>query len=207
MNLSEIDWDYHSAGSWPLEVKMVIVFLLCCSLAGGGIYYFTIDQVNEWNTLEKTETDLRSTFESNQAKAANLNAYKDQLIEIEASLGTMLEQMPNQVEAAALLQKVSNKAKEVGLEIRLFEAQPTVKKAFYSEWPLQLKVLGTYEEIGFFISSLSTLPRIITVHDVSIELQKLTKETFDGHLVMEAIIKTYNETSGQDEDVEEKGTP
>ena len=203
MNLSEVDWDYNSAGNWPVEVKILVVFTLCCLLAGVGIYYVTVDQINEWEKLETEEVELKSQFENNQGRAANLNAYKKQLNEIESSLGTMLKQMPSEAEVAALLRKISNKAKEIGLEIRLFETQPMLKNGFYYELPLQLEVLGTYEEIGFFISSLSTLPRIVTVHDVSIALQELEKETYDGRLVMRAIIKTYNEASEDDEETDE----
>ncbi len=197
MNLSEVDWDYRSAGSWPLEVK---IFIICCLLAGGGIYQFTLKQVDEWNKLEATEADLRLKFESNQKQSANLTAYKKQLSEIEASLGNMIKQMPSKAEVAALLRKISNKAKEIGLEIQLFETQLPIKKEFYYEVPSQLEVLGTYEQVGFFISSLSTLPRIVTVHDVSIELQKIAQETYDGRLVMKAIIKTYNEASESEEE-------
>ncbi|MCK5728402.1 MAG: type 4a pilus biogenesis protein PilO [Methylococcales bacterium] len=200
MNLSEVDWDYRSAGSWPLEVKIFIIFIICCLLAGGGIYQFTLKQVDEWNKLEATEADLRLKFESNQKQSANLTAYKKQLSEIEASLGNMIKQMPSKAEVAALLRKISNKAKEIGLEIQLFETQLPIKKEFYYEVPSQLEVLGTYEQVGFFISSLSTLPRIVTVHDVSIELQKIAQETYDGRLVMKAIIKTYNEASESEEE-------
>ncbi|MCK4493662.1 MAG: type 4a pilus biogenesis protein PilO [Methylococcales bacterium] len=203
MNLSEVDWDYRSAGSWPLEVKIFIVFFICCLLAGGGIYQFTLGQVEEWNKLEATEAELRLKFESNQSRAANLTAYKVQLSEIEASLGDMIKQMPSEAEVAALLRKISNKAQEIGLGIQLFETQFPIKKEFYYEVPSQLEVLGTYEELGFFISSLSTLPRIVTVHDVSIELQKLAKETYNGRLVMKATIKTYNEASESNEDDKE----
>lgn len=200
MNLSEVDWDFRSAGAWPLEVKFFIIFLICCLLAGGGIYYFTLDQVDEWNKLELTEAELKLKFENNQSRAANLTAYKVQLSEIEASLGDMIKQMPSEAEVAALLRKISNKAQEIGLEIQLFKTQLPIKKEFYYEVPSQLEVLGTYEELGFFISSLSTLPRIVTVHDVSIKLQEIDKERYDGRLVMKAIIKTYNEASESDED-------
>ena len=200
MNLSEVDWDYRAAGSWPLEVKIFIGFFICCLLLGGGIYQFTLKQVDEWDKLKATEKELRLKFESNQSRAANLTAYKKQLSEIEASLGDMIKQMPSEAEVAALLRKISNKAQEIGLEIQLFETQLPIKKEFYYEVPSQLEVIGTYEELGFFISSLSTLPRIVTVHDVSIELQKLDKETYEGHLVMKAIIKTYNEASESDEE-------
>ncbi|MCK5872240.1 MAG: type 4a pilus biogenesis protein PilO, partial [Methylococcales bacterium] len=191
---------YRAAGSWPLEVKVFIGFFICCLLVGGGIYQFTLKQVDEWDKLKATEKDLRLQFESNQSRAANLTAYKKQLSEIEASLGDMIKQMPSEAEVAALLRKISNKAQEIGLEIQLFETQLPIKKEFYYEVPSQLEVIGTYEELGFFISSLSTLPRIVTVHDVSIELQKLDKETYKGRLVMKAIIKTYNEASESDEE-------
>ena len=201
MNLSEVNWDYNAAGSWPIEVKIVVVFLICLLLAGGGVYQFTMPQLTEWDTLQKEEEDLKATFEEKQKRAVNLPKYKEQFKQIEALLDDMLKQMPSKAEVSVLLTKVSKKAKESGLQFNYMKKQETVKQEFYVELPNKLEVLGNYHDLGLFVSSLSTLDRIVTVHEVVISrLEKRDKEE-DSRLEMKAIITTYNEVLQEDGEV------
>jgi len=198
MNLSEVNWDYNAAGSWPLQIKIVVISLICILVAGGGVYQFTMPQIAAWDVLEKEEQELRVSFETKQKQAVNLPAYKKQFKQIEALLDEMVKQMPSKAEVAGLLRKVSRKAKESGLDIRLFETEAPERKDFYYELPNKIEVLGNYEDLGLFVSSLSTLDRIVTVHDVMISSpEKENKE--DTRLEMKAIIRTYNEASEEDE--------
>jgi type IV pilus assembly protein PilO len=111
--------------------------------------------------------------------------------------------MPSEAEVAALLRKVSKKAKESGLEIRLFETEEPERKDFYYELPNKIEVLGNYDDLGLFVSSLSTLDRIVTVHDVMIANPEKEKNKEDTRLEMKAIVRTYNEASEDDDDLEE----
>ncbi|MDQ7089549.1 MAG: type 4a pilus biogenesis protein PilO [Methylococcales bacterium] len=206
MNLSEVNWDFNEAGSWPLEVKVGMILLICSLIAGGGVYQFTMDQLSQWTVLEQKEQELRGQFEEKQKKAANLSAYQEQFKQIEALLEEMVKQMPSEAEVAALLRKISKKAQESGLKINFFGAEPSVRKEFYHELPNKIEVSGHYEEIGLFVSSLSTLSRIVTVHDVIIsrlevkEVKDKKKEDEGVLLEMKAVVQTYNEASEEDAD-------
>ena len=200
MNLSEVNWDYNAAGSWPIEVKIIVVLLICLLLTGGGIYQFTLPQLTAWDVLEKEEQELRADFREKQKRAVNLPEYKKQFKQIEALLDKMLKQMPSQAEVSVLLRKVSKKAKESGLQFNYMKKQETVKQEFYVELPNKLEVLGNYHDLGLFVSSLSTLDRIVTVHEVVISrLEKRDKEE-DDRLEMKAIITTYNEVLQEDDE-------
>jgi len=189
MNLSEVNWDVNAAGSWPLPIKIIAVVLISVMVAGAGVYYITIDQLTELEQLEAKEQSLKTMFESKQRKAVNLPDYREQLKQIEASLGEMIKQMPTKAEVANLLVDISQTGLASGLEFRLFKPAGAIRKDFYSELPIAIKVIGKYEEIGLFVSGLASLPRIVTVHNVSITPNKEV-------LVMDATIKTYNEESG-----------
>lgn len=205
MNLSEVNWDYNAAGSWPLQIKIVVILLICILIAGGGVYQFTVPQIAAWEVLEKEEQTLRDDFVDKQKKAVNLPAYEEQFKKIEALLGEMVKQMPSEAEVSGLLRKVSKKAKESGLEIRLFETEAPERKDFYYELPSNIEVLGNYEDLGLFVSSLSTLDRIVTVHDVIITSsvkEKTNKE--DTRLEMKAIVRTYNEAPEEEDDDSEE---
>lgn len=192
MNLSEINWDFEAAGSWPLPIKIATVILVSVMVAAAGIYYITIDQLNELEKSELKEKDLKKSFEAKQKVAINLTDYREQLKQIEASLGEMIRQMPTKAEVANLLIDISQTGLASGLEFRLFKPVSTIRKDFYSELPIKIEVIGKYEELGLFISGLASLPRIVTVHNVEITPEKRSTDKIPL-LTMNATIKTYNE--------------
>lgn len=191
MNLSEINWDPNAAGTWPLAVKAAVIFVVCASVAGAGVYLDTLDQIAALETVQQKETELKATFEGKQAKAANLPDYQYQLTQIEASLDEMIKQMPTEAEVASLLVDISQTGLASGLEFKLFKPEAAVLKDFYYELPIKIEVTGKYEELGLFVSGLASLPRIVTIHDVDIS----PEEGKDGVLKMKATVKTYNEAA------------
>ncbi|MEE9336657.1 MAG: type 4a pilus biogenesis protein PilO [Methylococcaceae bacterium] len=192
MNLSEVNWDFNAAGSWPLPIKIATFALVSILVGAAGVYYITLGQLNELEQFEKKETELKTSFENKQKKAINLSDYREQLTQIEASLGEMIKQMPTQAEVANLLIDISQTGLASGLEFRLFKPAATIRKDFYSELPINIRVIGRYEEIGLFVSGLASLPRIVTVHNVNISPVGKTTDK-NSLLTMNAIIKTYNE--------------
>lgn len=198
MNLSEINWDFEASGTWPWPIKSVFILILCALVAGGGIYYFTLDQLAELETIEQKEVELKNSFVTKQKKAINLPDYKKQLEQIEVSLQEMIKQLPTEEEVASLLIDISQTGLASGLEFRLFKPGPPVPKDFYSELPINIQVIGRYEELGLFVSGLASLPRIVTIHDVNIVpgTKKSGEKiiTKEGAMVMDAVVKTYNES-------------
>lgn len=200
MNLSEINWEIEASGTWPTPIKAAIIIGLCALVAGGGYYYDTMDQLDELGVLENKEVQLKTEFADKQKKAVNLPEYVKQLEQIQGSLGQMLKQMPTEEEVASLLVDISQTGLASGLEFRLFKPAPPVAKDFYSELPIDIQVIGRYEELGLFVSGLASLPRIVTVHNVDIsplEKNKGGKDAKDGMMVMNAVVKTYKEDTGK----------
>lgn len=191
MNLSEVNWDFDASGTWPWPVKIMIILVLCALVAGGGYYYDTADQMAELESIEQKEVELKNDFVTKQKKAVNLPEYKKQLDQIEDSLEEMIKQMPTEEEVASLLIDISQTGLASGLEFRLFKPSAPVQKDFYSELPINIQVIGRYEELGLFVSGLAALPRIVTVHDVNIKPESKVKE---GTMLMNAVVKTYNES-------------
>ena len=188
MNLSEINWDFNTAGSWPLPVKAAMMLIVCTAVVGGGVYFDTLDQLRELESVEQKEQTLKSEFTVKQKKAVNFQDYQDQLTQIEASLDEMIRQMPTEEEVASLLVDISQTGLASGLEFKLFKPDAPVVKDFYSELPINIQVIGKYEELGLFVSGLASLPRIVTIHNVNI-----TPEDKDRSMLMSAVVKTYNE--------------
>lgn len=195
MNLSEVNWDLEASGSWPLPVKALVIGIVCLLVVAAGFYLDTNAQIEELGVLEKKEVDLKTEFESKQKKSANLQDYRDQLAQIETALAIMIKQMPTKEEVASLLIDISQTGLASGLEFRLFQPGSPISKDFYQELPINIKVIGKYEELALFVSGLAALPRIVTVHDVKItpSTEAASKDDPEGAMVMDAVVKTYNE--------------
>ncbi len=175
MNLSEIKLDeldiddLKKIGSAPLAVKIAIITVLCAALVAAGYFLDTTKQKAELEKFVAEEQQLRQVFSGKQAKAANLEAYKQQLEEMRTSFGALLRQLPNETEIETLLTDISQTGISSGLEIDFFKPEGLRPKEFYSEYPIKLKVTGRYHEFAEFISGVAALPRIVTVQDISIQ--------------------------------------
>ena len=191
MDLSELknfdinSLDLNNLGSAPAAVKAIIIALLFFAVLGAGYYFHTKGQLEQLEREERKEIQLRQKFETEQRKVANLEELKLQLEEMRRSFGAMLRQLPSKTEIPNLIVDISQTGLASGLEIDLFRPQEEVRKGFYAEKPIQLRVVGSYHQLGNFVSGVAALPRIVTLHDISI------KPMDDGRLTMEALAKTY----------------
>jgi type IV pilus assembly protein PilO len=161
--------DPNDPGRWPLGVRVGAVTLLFVLAASGAYYFFVWDAMRP-QLLESRgkETELWGTLENKARKAANLQAYKAQLAEMEKSFGAMLRQLPNKTEVPNLLVDISQTGLAAGLEEKLFQPQGEVRKDFYAELPITIQLTGGYHEMGRFASGIAALPRIVTLHDIEI---------------------------------------
>jgi type IV pilus assembly protein PilO len=170
INLNDLDVeDLKKIGTAPLPVKIAIVVVLCIGLAVAGYFLNTTKQIAELDKVIAEEQQLRNIFSGKQAKAANLEAYKQQLEEMRTSFGTLLRQLPNETEIETLLTDISQTGISSGLEIDYFKPEGLRPKEFYSEYPIKLKVTGHYHEFAEFISGVAALPRIVTVQNIAIK--------------------------------------
>mgnify|MGYP001828532447 CR=1 FL=1 len=189
INLNDLDMDdLKKVGTAPLPVKIAIVVVLCIGLAVAGYFLDTTKQKAELDKVIAEEQQLRAIFSGKQAKAANLEAYKQQLEEMRTSFGTLFRQLPNETEIETLLTDISQTGISSGLEIDYFKPEGLRPKEFYSEYPIKLKVTGRYHEFAEFISGVAALPRIVTVQNIAIK----PSDSNDGvKLTMELTAITY----------------
>ena len=200
MNLDLGDLDLANVAIWPAAARAIVILFLMLGVIFLGYWFHTKDQLVDLENLAAKEKDLKVQFERKAKKAANLEAYQQQLAEMRESFGAMLRQLPNKTEVADLLVDVSQTGLASGLEFELFKPQGERPQEFYAELPINIRVIGDYHEFGNFVSGVASLPRIVTLHNVSIAKRK----TKDSPLVMNLIAKTYRYLE-QDERTQEAG--
>jgi len=168
VNLDLDDLDLTNVARWPAAARAVVILIMMGGIIFLGYWFHTKDQLLELDKTVQLETDLKVLFEKKAEQATNLEAYEEQLEDMRESFGAMLRQLPNQTEVADLLVDISQTGLASGLEFELFKPQPENPKEFYAELPISIRVVGEYHEFGDFVSGVAALPRIVTLHDISI---------------------------------------
>ena len=161
--------DLKNIGTAPGIVKVFLIVLLCVIVAAAAYFLVITPKMEELTKVEMEEVNLRTIFDEKAAKAANLDAYKQQLDEMRQSFGALLRQLPNKTEIETLLTDISQTGISSGLEIELFKPEGLVPKDFYAEYPIKLKVTGRYHQFAQFVSGVAALPRIVTLQNIEIE--------------------------------------
>jgi type IV pilus assembly protein PilO len=181
--------DPRDPGRWPFPFRVGAVVLAFLVVTGLLVYYFVWSEERpELQQRETEEQALRSEFKSKHSKAVNLEVYKQQLKDIERSFGALLRQLPGKTEVPSLLVDISQTGLAAGLSEKLFQPEAEVKKDFYAEKPIKIRLTGSYHQFGEFVSGIAALPRIVTLDDISIKPD--SKDAYDA-LLMELTAKTY----------------
>jgi type IV pilus assembly protein PilO len=188
MNMDLNELDVTNVARWPAAAKAVVILFLMGGVIFLGYWFHVKDQLADLAKAEEKEVGLKVIFETKAKQAVNLEAYEKQLEEMRESFGAMLRQLPNQTEVADLLVDISQTGLASGLEFRLFQPRAEVPREFYAELPISIQVIGSYHELGEFVSGVAALPRIVTVHNVNIDKAKKDKS---GPLAMKLTAKTY----------------
>ena len=181
--------DANDIGRWPFVFRAMLIAIIFVVVTAGGYYYFVVE--SQWSVLERVkleEKELRITFERKQRKAANFSAYHEQLQEMEREFGAMLRQLPGKTEVPSLLVDISQTGLGAGLEEKLFQPSSEIRKDFYAELPIKIRLTGGFHELGKFVSGIAALPRIVTLHDI--EIKPRNQDTL-GELVLDVTAKTY----------------
>ncbi len=181
--------DVNDVGRWPLAFRVGVIGIVFAVVVGLGIFWTIIE--NKAPQLQRAQDDeetLRVTFESKQRKAANYDAYKAQLAQMQQSFGTMLRQLPGETEIPSLIVDISQTGLAAGLQEKLFQPQAEIPRDFYAEKPIKIRLSGGYHEIANFVSGIASLPRIVTLHNINITPED--KDLYD-RLSLEVTAQTY----------------
>ncbi len=179
------DLDFNESGEWPAIIKFSAILLLCALIWAAGYYFIIKDKKIELAALEQKEVQLKTEFESKQAKAVNLEAYKEQMKEMRVTFSSMLKQLPRKSEVADLLIDISRTGLINGLQFQLFKPEGERPVDFYAELPISMTVTGEYHQFGEFVSAIAALPRIVTLHNLTLT------PIGAGNMTMQIQAKTY----------------
>lgn len=182
------DLDFNNVGSWPAAVKVIACVLLLIAILALGYNFHLKDLQAQLEQVQGEEISLKEQFSTKAFEAANLEAYREQMQEMEVSFGSMLKQLPSDTEVPGLLEDITRTGLGSGLEFEEIKLLPEAAQQFYIELPIQIKVVGAYHDLATFVSGVASLPRIVTLHDFEV----VPLEAGSGSsLRMSILAKTY----------------
>lgn len=192
-SLQEIDFSdlsMDNLGTWPAPIKALVWILMFVAILAGGYFLVVQSQQEVLERSQAKESELRALYERRAEEAANLDAYRVQMAEIEKNFGVLLSQLPEDTEVPGLLDDISNVGVTNGLALDFIGLKPEQRKEFYVELPITIEATGTYHDFGAFVSGVSSLPRIVTLHNFTVVREK-GRAGKAGELKMEVLAKTY----------------
>jgi type IV pilus assembly protein PilO len=187
-NLSEIDindLDLENMGSWPAAAKVVFAAILALLISVLSYFLLVDSKIDELELAQNKEVELRQLFRVKYASAVNLDLYKQQMVEMEQTFSFLLKQLPTTHETPGLLDDITYVGTTSGLTFIRINWEPEIEKEFYTELPIKIEVVGDYHQFGNFVSEVAKLPRIVSLHDFSIQNEP------DERLRFNVVAKTY----------------
>ncbi|WP_163835946.1 type IV pilus inner membrane component PilO [Spartinivicinus ruber] len=181
------DLDPENIGSWPTFAKAFVVIVIFVAAVAAGYYFHLSELKKRYDRVQGEESTLKEQYRHKAFQAANLDAYKTQMVEMEKTFGALVKQLPSDTEVPGLLEDISRAGLGSGLYFNAIQLQPERAQEFYIELPINISVRGNYHDLGNFVSSVASLPRIVTLHDFSIKPSADNPEILN----MEIVAKTY----------------
>ena len=178
--------NWSDPGTWHYAPKILVLLAILIGIPVGGFFAINQGQLEELELGQQKEVKLKDEYVGKKKQSINLDLHRQQLREIDTQFGALLRQLPNKSQMDALLVDINQAGLGRGLQFELFK--PAANEAvsdFYAELPIQVKVLGTYHDMGAFASDVGQLSRIVTLNNVAINAGK------DGNLTMDATARTF----------------
>jgi type IV pilus assembly protein PilO len=178
--------NWKDPGTWTFAPKLMVLVIILVAIPVGAYFGIWQGQIEELERGLQQEVNLKKDYLAKKTQAVNLDLHRQQLREIDTQFGALLKQLPNKSQMDALLVDINQAGLSRGLQFELFRPAPSESaREFYSELPIQVKVIGTYHDMGAFAADVGQLPRIVTLNDISIAADK------GGNLSMDATARTF----------------
>lgn len=172
-------------GQWPLAPRLLCAVGVLAGVVALGYFAYWDSQFEEQAAGAQTELKLRDEYRFKEGQAVNLEALRAQKVQVDQYVDRLQKQLPSKAEMAALLSDINQAGLGRGLQFELFKPGQVVVKDYYAELPIDIKVTGSYHDIGAFTGDMANLPRIVTLNNMAITAGK------DGGLTLDAVAKTF----------------
>ncbi len=174
-------------GTWPIAPRIAAVVAIVVVVIIAGWYFYWSDQLEELKKGENDEVQLKTQYKDKLQQAINLEPLKKQKDLVTQYVARLEKQLPSKAEMDALLSDINQAGIGRGLQFELFRPGQVTVRDYYAELPINVRLIGNYHDIAAFTSDIASLPRIVTLNNLSIAMPANASTP----LTLEAIAKTF----------------
>jgi type IV pilus assembly protein PilO len=200
-NINLNNLEFKDIGIWPRPLKIGAIAIISFIAMACTYFLFVSNNLEKLQSQQQHNNDLRQDFQNKHEKAANLKAYTEQMQEMKQTIEQLIKQLPPEGQIPNLMEELTSHATQAGLEFELMQPGAVTDKGFYKELPINITLTGSYHSLGKFISSVSQMSRIVTLHDFTIKANKQPNSHIGSLLTMQVEAKTYWYTNSNLENV------
>jgi type IV pilus assembly protein PilO len=126
--------------------------------------------------LKKDLDSLEKKLVVAKKNAADLKKFQQKMKEAEVQFKKAMKALPEKEEIPSLLTSISRSGQDVGLEFLEFTPRAEIRKEFYAEIPVSIKVNGGYHDLAIFFDKVARLSRIVNIKDINMGRGKGNQE-------------------------------
>jgi type IV pilus assembly protein PilO len=180
-SLAKLKWYY----------QVLIVAVICGGLLGGLWYQFLAPMQTE--IVDKTAKldELKKTIAKSLLQQQQLAVIKQEALALQAKLDMLKAVLPLEKETDQIFRSVQQLAMVSGLRVQRVSPRATIDHEVYTEYPIDLEIVGTYHNVGAFLDRIRQLPRIVNINGL-----KLQSRAPEGDLALTSSVgATYTATT------------
>lgn len=179
--------DPNDPSLWP-NLPRYLLLCVVAVLVVVALWYVWLSDLDTRLTAERNrETQLRAEYTQKLGKTVNFEILKAQLEQVRQYVAQLEKQLPSKAEMDALLSDINQAGLGRSLQFELFRPGQEVVRDYYAELPITVRVTGSYNEVGLFVSDVAHLSRIVTLNNLVLS----PVQARAGVLSMDATAKTF----------------
>jgi len=186
-------------GTWSPPRQQLACAVAAALVLGLAWSLWLSDRLTAWSVSQSRESEMRVAYTQTLARVGALPALQSQKTQLEDEVHRLERQLPGAADLEEVMQDITRAGRSRGLVFELFKPGPPQLKTGHAELPVSIRVTGGYHDIGAFLGDLARLPRIVTLHALTLapqaNLASSDKAPVLGSrlLVLEGTLKAYRE--------------
>jgi type IV pilus assembly protein PilO len=159
LSLTKLPW-------WAQIAAFVVLALGGC---GAFFYYYEMPARADMASRQIQLVALKADIAKGLATAKKLPEFRSQVTELENRLNSLKAVLPEEKDAADLLNRMQTVAAQSNLTIKSFKPGATVTKQLHAEWPITLELDGTYHNLAIFFDRVGKFTRIVNISGLDVK--------------------------------------
>ena len=182
----------------PWYVSAAVAAVLGAVIVAG--FHFTKFETirKQIKQQEKKYTELEEKINEGRAAQRRLPQFREEVGRLELELDKLLKILPSQRNTEDLLRRVRQLTEQGDFRLSSLTPKSRSERDFYYEWPIQVRLQGSYHNLALFFDRLSRLSRIFTVDNLRISARKSGRHTVSANFAMKTYL--YIERDDEEED-------